>query len=353
MKRKTIVVVILGVVVLLVFAGLRQVFKSRADLPKSISQLQDERGVPVEVMEVTRGTFTLSRTYMGTIEGALQGDAVASIMEKIVAIPVSVGDRVRKGDVVCRLDTKASMARYNQLKLAYDDARREAERMERLYAAGAVSKQILEKAELNRDISKQNLESSSEVVALTAPIPGVVTEVFYRPGETTQMGEPVVRIADLSRVKIKFSVNYDDWKRIAGDTPIFLRLNGDGLQEIPGRISDISMSADPGNRLFSIWVEAENAERSFQPGLLVDIRVVVVQKPDVTLIPRDAVLTRNDQLGVFVVQDDRRAVFTPLETGDENTSAIEVVSGLQPGQIVVVYGQNNLSDGQLVNIVKS
>jgi len=353
MKRTITIVVVVGVIVLLILAGMRQIRNLQAEAPKSITQLQDEYGVPVRVVQVKRGTFTLSRTYLGTVEGILQGDAIPAIMEKVVEIPVKVGDRVKKGEVVCRLDTRASMARYNQLKLAYEDSELDARRMENLYAAGAISRQQLEKALLNRDIAKENLETSSEVVALTAPIDGVVTEVFYRPGETVTVGDPAVRIANLERVKIRFSVNFDDRKKLTKDTPVFIRYNANGHREIPAMITDIGISADPKSRLFSVWVEADNKGRMLQPGLLVDVRLVVMQKPDVVLIPRDAVLTRNEQIGVFVIQNEGRAVFTPIKLGAENPTEIEVISGLQSDQIVVVYGQNNLSDGQLVKIIES
>lgn len=353
MKRTIVIIAILAIVALLVFAGVRQIQKSKAELPKSISELQDERGVPVEIARAYKGTFSLSRTYLGTVEGVLQGDAVASIMEEIVEIPVRVGDRVKKGDVVCRLNTRAFQAQYNQLKLAYEDAQREAKRMEKLYETGAISKQMLEKAQLSRDIAEQNLEASAKVVALTAPLDGVVTDVFYRVGETTKIGEPVVRIANLNKVKARFSANYNDWKQINRQSPVVLRVNGDGSKEIPARISDISMSADPDSRLFSIWVEADNEDRTLHPGLMIDVSVVVLQKPDVTLIPRDAVLTRDEKLGVFVIGDDQRASFTLIKTGDANMSEIEIITGLNPGDTIVVYGQNNLNNGQLVKITAS
>lgn len=353
MKRTITIVVVLGVIILLILAGTRQIRNLQTEAPKSITQLQDELGVPVRVAQAERGTFILSRTYLGTVEGTLQGDAIPAIMEKVVEVPVKVGDRVKKGDVVCRLDTRAAMAQYNQLKLAYEDAQLDAKRMENLYAAGAISKQQLEKALLNRDIARENLETSSEVVSLTAPIDGIVTEVFYRPGETVTVGDPVVRIANLERVKIRFSVNFDDRKKLAKDTPVFIRYNANGHREIPAMITDIGISADPKSRLFSVWVEADNKDGLLQPGLLVDVRLVVIQKPDVILIPRDAILTRNERPGAFVVQVDGRAIFTPMQLGAENPTEIEVISGLQSDQIVVVYGQNNLSDGQLVKIIES
>ncbi|MFH1861224.1 MAG: efflux RND transporter periplasmic adaptor subunit [bacterium] len=353
MKRSIMIVLLLVVAALIVFAGARQVLKTRAELPKSIGQLQEEKGIPVEVTEAKRGTFTLSHTYLGTIEGLEQGDVISYIMEKIVALPVKVGDYVQKGEIVCRLDNKAAQAQYHQLQLAYKDAVREAQRMKDLYESGAVSKQMLEKAELNRDITQRNLESSSEVVALTAPISGTVADIFYHVGETATPGEPLVRIADMKRVRIRFSANFDDWKKISAATSVFLRYSGNGVVEIPGKIVEISRSADPENRLFTIWVEAENPDHVLQPGLMVDVRVVVIEKPDVILIPRNALLTRNEKQGTFLVNSERRAVFTPLIIGSTNPDEVEVLQGAEPGQLIVVFGQNLLNDGQLVNIIES
>ncbi len=352
MKRSILWLILAGLAALLIIAGFRQVRRSRTELPKSISQLQDEQGVPVEVRQAYIDTFTLSRGYLGTVEGARQGDVMAPIMEKIVEMPVQVGQRVQKGQVVARLDTKAALPQYSQARLAYEDAQREAQRMENLFAAGAVSEQMLEKAKLARDVAQQNLESSSELVSLTSPIEGVVTEIFYREGETTKMGEAVLRVADLNQLRVKFEINYDDRKMIRESTPVFLRISGNGIKEIPAGIAAISLSADPVSRLFSIWVNAANIEALLQPGLLVDVRLIVVQKPQTLMVPRDAVLTRNDRAGVFLVQDDGRAVFTPLRLGLDNATEMEVLEGLQAGQTVVSYGQNNLNDGELVKIIE-
>ncbi len=353
MKRPIWIIIIAIILLLFVLAAARQIRKSHEPLPKSISELQQEQGIPVEVEKARLDTFRLSRNYLGNVEGAMQGDAVASIMEKIVEIPVKVGDRVHRGQVVAKLDTKAAQAQYTQAKLAYDDAQREVQRMENLFAAGAVSEQTLEKARLARDIAAQNLASSSELVWLTAPIDGVVTDVFHRVGETTEIGKPVVRIADLQRVRVKFKVNYDDRKKISEGTPVFIRVSGNGIIELPAKVVEISLSADPQSRLFNIWVSSENRENHLQPGLLVDVRVVAEQVPESIVINRDAILVRNNQPGVFIVDDSLRASFQPLQIGLENASEVQVLSGLRPGQTVVVVGQNNLESGKLVKIVNA
>lgn len=356
MKRSIWTFILLGLALLIVIAGIRQILKSRAELPKSITELQEEQGVPVKIDRAQKGTFVLSRSYLGTVEGSFQGDAVAAIMDKIVEIPVKVGDRVQKGQVVARLDTKSASARYSQLKLAYEDAEREAQRMENLYHAGAISEQMLEKAQLARDVARQNLESSSEMVSLTAPIDGVVTDLLYRVGETTESGKSVVRVADLKKVRVKFKVNHDDHRLISSNTPVYIKISGNGIREVPAKVSEIGLSADPDSRLFNVWITADNPDPlrgGLQPGLLVDVRAEVVRKPESLLLPRDAVLKRQERTGVFVVDDDRRAAFTPLQIGLENADIVEVLSGLQPGQTVVVYGQNNLNDGDLVKIVES
>jgi len=353
MKRTTIIIVISAIVALLVFAGIRQVRKSQAELAKSITQIHAEEGIPVEVAVVTATTFTQTANYLGTVEGILQNGVSASIVEEIVEIPVNVGDHVQKGQILCRLDSKASMANYQQLKLAYEDAKLDAERMERLYTAGAISKQAMEKANLNRDITRENLATSSQAVSLVAPFNGIVTDIRFKPGESTKMGEPIVEIADLNRVKIKFAVNYDDWRQMTRDTRVILQVNGDGSQAITAKVTDIAIAANSETRLFNIWVGTDNTDGSLQPGLLIDVRVFVTERDGVVVVPRDAVVNRNDVNGIFTVDDEGRAAFSAFTAGESNSDVIEVTEGLQPGQRVVVYGQNNLEDGKLVKIIAS
>ncbi|RJP73780.1 MAG: efflux RND transporter periplasmic adaptor subunit [Candidatus Zixiibacteriota bacterium] len=353
MKRPLTIIILAGLALLIILAAFRQIQRSRTAPAPSLTDLQAEMGVPVEVAQAHMDTFALSRNYLGVVEGGLQGDVVASIQEQITEIPVEVGQRVQRGQVVARLDTRAAQAQFNQARLAFDDAERELQRMENLYEAGAVSQQMLDRARLARDVARQNLESSSQVVALTAPIDGVVTDVFYRRGETVRPGDPVVRVADLRSVKVRFDVNFEDRRLMERTTPTFIRVSGDGVREIPADITDISLSADRDTRLFTIWAQAENDEVRLQPGMLVDVRAVVVQKPNTLVVNRDAVLTRNDRRGVFVVNEQGLANFQPLELGQGNADQVEVLGGLQSGQTVVVYGQNNLNDGDKVNIVQS
>ncbi|MBU0517671.1 efflux RND transporter periplasmic adaptor subunit [bacterium] len=351
MKRTITIISILALVALLVLSGVHQVRKSKAELPKSISELQAEQGVPVEVVTVERGTFNLARTYLGTVEGTQQSEITPMITQEVVAVPVKVGDKVSRGDVVCRLDGQTMQAQSNQAKLAYEDAEREVKRMQNLFTSGAISKQMLDKAELGRGVARENYLASAQLVDLVSPIDGVVTDILVRQGQMAMQGEPVVVVADLEKVKISFAVNHNDWQLISKSSPVSIRLNGGSGKEIPAAMSEISIAADAETRLFNVWVEAENIDGSLQPGLLVDTRVVVIQKPDVILTPRDAVVKRNDVAGVFVVNSDGKAVFTPLRTAESNTSYIVAAGGLQAGQTVVVYGQNNLNDGQSVNVV--
>ncbi len=353
MKKPIYWLILAGLLILLIVAGFRQVQKSKIPTPKSLRELQEEQGVPVEVETAILDTFRLSRSFLGTVQGGQQADVVAPLPEKIVSLPLEVGARVSKGQVVARFDARAPAAQHLQAKLAYEDAEREVNRLENLYQVGAVSEQMLQKAQFARDVTKQNYESSSELVALTSPLDGLVTEIFYRLGESPEVGKPVVRIANLQIIQVEFQINFEDHRLINEKTPAFLSLNGAGSTELPARISKIGLSADPHSRLFSVWVTMDNAQALLQPGLLVEVRLVVIEKPGVTLIPRDALLTRNDQLGVFVVTTEQRAVFTPVQIGGDNAAQVEVLHGITPEQRVVINGQNRLKGGELVKIIAS
>jgi len=351
MKRSITLISVLVVVALLVLAGLRQVRQSKAEPPKSISELHAEKGVPVETAAIERGAFNLSHTYLGTVEGALQSEIMAMITKEVVSVPVQVGQKVRKGEVVCRLDSQTMVAQSNQARLAYEDAEREYKRMQNLFETGAISQQMLDKTKLGRDVAFENYQSASQLVDLISPIDGVVTDLYVRKGQVAMQGSPVALVSSMDKVKIKFAINYDDWKLINKSSQVNIVLNGGSSRTIPATITEIAMAADTGTRLFNVWVEADNRDGSLQPGLLVDTEVTVISKPDVILAPRDALISRNDIPGVFVIDSDKKAVFTPVKTAEFNSDYTVIESGLNTGESVVVYGHNNLSDGQLVNIV--
>ena len=345
--KKIIPIVI--VVVIIAAVGYRIFTRGNEEKVKSISEIQKEKGVPVEVVEVIQTDLNRTLHFNGTVEGIKQCNASAKISERIVKLSVEIGDVVPKGHIIARLDPESPQVQLSQAKLATEDAERELERMRALHQQGAISKQALDKYEFARDVARANLQQIEEILNVTAPIAGVVTDIFYREGETPPPSEPVVTIADMRKIKVKMEVSpflHTELKK-GQDAYIYLTTSPD--IKVDGVVDKISLSADPESRNFQAYVVADNEDNYLQPGVSVEVEVVVGIRQGVAAIPRDGIFTKGDKIAVFVAEDTARMV--EIKTGIESGSLVEVLSGLMPGQIVVVHGQNNLSEGDRLLIV--
>jgi len=316
---------------------------------KSIGEIQKESGVPVEVEPAALTELTKTLNFTGTIEGIMQATANANISEKISHLYVEVGDKVTQGQKLATLDEKSPQVAFRQAKLALDDAERELKRMQSLFQQGAVSQQMLEKVELGYKIAEANFNQVNELTQITAPISGTVTHIFFRPGETPPFGDPVVKIAQMERVRVEMQAAQLYRNALKSGQKAFVYLSSDPEKRIEGRVEKVSLSADPDSRSFTVYVTAANPKGYFSPGVSVETEIVAASKSKSVSVPRDALIKEKGKTYVYLAGEKARKV--QVETGLESGLLIEILSGIEAGAQVVVSGQNLLSDGDPLKIV--
>ncbi len=347
-----------GLVLLVLLFGLigyRVITHGEEPAVKDIDAYQEELGIPVEIETVQRGALTVSRHFTGTIEGERQADAIANTTQKIVSIPVKVGDEVKQGQVVAELDfdiASAMSLRYRQSKVSLQDAKRDYERMKSLFEAGAVSEQALDKAKMALEIATRNFDAASKLVKIEAPLSGTVTHVYHKPGETVRAGQPVVRIAKLDEVLIEIDINETEIAGIANGQEVGVSVPAYPGTPFRGTLEDLSLSADPFTRSFKAWVRLPNPDRLLRPGMFAEVEVLVTSKENVLTISKDAIIENNGKQMVYVVTQDQVAELREIQPGQSSANRVEVLSGLQENDRVVVLGQNKLQPGKKVNVVE-
>jgi RND family efflux transporter MFP subunit len=260
MKKIIIIAIILIVVVIVVY---RIATKGNKRNVQSISEIQKEKGVPVEVAEVTETELNRTIRFSGTVEGINQSQARADISERIVEFNVEIGDWVTQGQILGKLDPESPQVMVSQAKLAAEDAEREVQRMKSLFEQGAISRQTLEKVELSYNIAAANYKQVLEVVNITAPISGMVTDIFYRVGEIPPPGMPIARIADMSRIRVKMEVSPNFRPDLKPGQKALIYYPDAPQKKIIGTVEKVSYSADAENRNFQAYVTAENPNKYF------------------------------------------------------------------------------------------
>ncbi len=360
MKKALIWISIVVVIVALI--ALRIMTRGTETPARSIEEIHAEEGIPVDVVTARSGAIIVSREITGEVSGFRQSTLRASADYKIAAVSVAEGDRVKRGQRLIRYDTDVSpdhMARLAQANEAYQNAKRLVGRLEPLYEKGAIAESDLDAARTQLAIAEADLRNSRLELEVVSPIDGIATLIPARAGDAVEAGDVVAQVAVLDSVRVEADVSGETVRGLRGGAPVVLRDNpgsgGEERREI-GRLTQVSLGADPDTRLFRVEAVLDNRDRSLKPGFMVTLDVVIDRADAVTILPLAALLGEEAvesgvQGEVFTVVDSvaRR---TTIETGRIAEDTFEVKTGVRVGDRVVVFGANRLQDGLRVQLHK-
>ncbi len=304
---------------------------------KSKVRVEEVRLVPVD--EVTTFTATVEADKVNNITPAMGG--------RIREIKVDVGSRVSKGQVLVKMD----QATLSQQQTQVATLRRDYERYKELYEVGGISKQQIDQIKAQLDVAEYALSSLDENTTLTAPISGIVTARNYDPGDVA-MQIPILTIESIHPVKVKVNVSESYYNRVTKGMPVEVKADALGDALFQGSVSLIHPTIDPVSHTFTVEVSVANSEQLLRPGMFARVRMNfgTNERP---LLPDYAVLKQlgsNDRY-VFV-ENEGKAIYTPVELGIRLDDKYEIISGLQPGDKVIVHGNTGLIDGDEVEVVQ-
>lgn len=318
---------------------------------------------PQPVAETVPINVTVGTAYIGSIyatsplTGRIDPIASASVVPmaagEVIAVYVSMGDRVQRGDVLFKLDSTQMATSYQQAKIAYTSASADFDRIAMLYKEGAVSLQQYQGAKAQLDAASQSLASASDAMSnytVKSPIDGYITSVNITVGSLASQAMPSVTIADTSQLEINTGVSEYLISRVKpGDVvDIFIKT----LSEAPfrGVVKAISPAPVAGTLTYPVTITVEDPSGTVKAGMFAEVQVVSEKREDVLCVPSGAVFIKSGESRVAVLKDRIPSIIT-VNTGLDNGTLVEILSGLSVGDIVVTTGQQYVTDGELVNIV--
>lgn len=327
---------------------------------------------PVKVFRAVRTRISEKLFYTSTIEAWQKINLTPDVGGKIARILVNEGDRVGKGQVLAELDIEAITLQLRQAEAAlavaqasFNNAKTNLERMERLIKEKAVSDQQYEQVKLSYDSAKAQLEQahaavnlaqhSLDVAILRAPFSGVIASKNAEVGDVINpmMGgfSPgsaggVLTLVDFSRVKIRVDVSGADIGRIHKGQPAILRVPTLPGREFNGTVQVVNLAADPQTKKFGIEISADNPDQTLRPGTFGEVIIEVQSHENALAVPQKAVLENSY---VFITQDGKAAK-KEIALGLQNTTMVEVSSGIAEGDLVIVEGNFGLEDGAPVEV---
>jgi RND family efflux transporter MFP subunit len=345
-KTKIIIGISIFIIIILIILGINKY--------RMISKSAEEKfsALPVTVSEVKKQIVTENLTIIGTVLPDNEVTVVSETQGEVLDIKVKVGTPVSKETIIAYIDDELLSAAFITAKTAYEKAAKDFERATTLHKQQYLSDSDFENARLNsKNAEAQFIAARKRYndTKIKSPIKGIVTDKYINIGGMVAPGTPVATIVDISKMKVKVSIQENDvFKVKAGDkVKIISDLFPDKKYE--GKIESISEKADY-SHAFPVEISMVNdPDNPLKAGMSVKIDFNFIGSKKINLIPRIALVGSIKNPQVFVVEG-KVAKLKEISAGEEYGTDIEVISGLDENAKVVVSGQNNLSDNVEVSI---
>lgn len=332
---------------------------------KQAAAPEPERAVRTQL--VSTGSASASHEYAAEVKARVESRLSFRVAGKLLSRSVNLGDTVKRGDVLARIDAQdlrlaeaaaaaaVNAARTNRDQLAADykrfvDLQRQgfisAAELERRDSAFKAAQAQLDQAKAQADV-QGNQAGYAQLVADGA---GAVTGVDAEPGQVLAAGSPVVRVALDGPRDIVFSVPEDQVARLRGAASVpgalNVRLWGSD-KTYPLTLREVAAAADPVTRTF--LVKADAGKLDVKLGQSATVVLDLPQQAGVIKLPLSAVLQQDGKTSVWVLDGKTMTIkAVPVQVGGAEGNDVVIAGGLTPGQEVIVAGVHVLTSGQKV-----
>lgn len=315
---------------------------------KSMDEIRKEEGIPVQVEEVKYQPFNKYLTFFSKLTGIKEATKGSIVGGKIEKINASVGDYVREKQIIVEFDTYNPGVQYEQAKSAYENLKKNYERVKALLEAGETSQANYDAIETQYIVAKRNYESVRQMLFIEAPFDGILVDMKVNVGDNVKGDVPLFTVSQTNKMRSKIWVSEKEISQFKKGMNAITEYNG---QQFIGKVVEISLAMDPAKQAFFVEVEFDNPKGIIKSGVTNEIRILTYEKPNAVIIQRS--LVNNDEKGSYVfVVENNKAVKRYITNGNESGLLYEVSNGLQVGDMLVVKGASQLEDGSKVKVIQ-
>ena len=308
--------------------------------------------VPVEVVEILPGPISAFIETNGTLEAEREVDIVARTGGPLVALNTEEGVQVRAGEVLAQIDELEARAQVEISRVALQDAETAYERAKASLENAIVSQEVYDQAYSAFESAKAQLagnEIQLGYTRITAPFDGLIIQRAVKFGETVTAGQQLFRISDFDPLLCVIGVPERDLARLSVGQPAILEVEAFPDEQFRGRVLRISPVVDAATGTIRVTLEV-NRQGRLSPGMFAGVRLVTDVREEALIMPKRALSLESLADSVFVVEDGA-AYRRNVTLGYEEDDRVEVTSGLDRGDRVIVVGQDGLTDATPVQIL--
>jgi len=322
---------------------------------------------PENIAIAANGSIMTGPSISGTLEPDREAVLRAQVTGSVLQTYADQGQVVNAGTVLARIDASGIQDAYNSARAGLVSARNAADvaakdlaRNEKLLAAGAIAERDIDQSRRASIAAQAALEDANSRLAtaekayrsttVTSPFNGIVSERPVSAGDVVQPGTALFTVVDPSSMRLEASVPAEQLASIRIGVPVDFTVSGYPGRQFVGRITRINPTADPTTRQVRIYVSIPNEGRALVGGLFANGRMSTATKMGL-VVPQSAVDVRGSIPSVMRVRQGK-AEKVPVKIGltDKTSETIEVLSGIQPGDTLLMGAAMGITPGTPIRI---
>ena len=315
---------------------------------KEAETKQEERSEVVKTMTLQAQSIERVIELSSNLLGYETVNVAPSLTGRIEHIYVEVGDRLRKGDTLVRMDQN----QYKQTKFAMANLEVQMNRMNALIESGSVSQQTYDQTKLTYDQTKETLHFLQTNTYVKAPFNGVISAKNYEDGELYS-GQPIVIITQTDKLKTLISVPETYIPLVKEGQKLTLKTDIYPDKVFSAFIEVVYPTVDAASHTFQCKVQIPNAQGLLRPGMYVTT-TLGLGKSDMILVPYQSVekLVGANERFVFL-NENGRAKRVVVTLGQRVGQDVEIMAPeIVPGAEYIYLGQHKLVDGMKLNVAE-
>lgn len=340
------------------------------------------RVITVAVARARNGAVRDDIEITGSLKPKEQVDVTSKITGRVQSLTVQVGDLVRRGQVIAELEDAELTQQVRRAQAARDvviatrqqrnaelsNVKADADRAKQLFDQGLIARQDYETKLTNYRVMQaqvalvaaQQEQAAAELRELTiqrsqmkivAPISGYVAQRYVDMGAVISPSTPIVKLVNLSTMVAVANVPERNISRLRVGGGAVVTVDALDQQQFPARIARIAPVLDVATRTALVEVEIANPNGALKAEMFARVKLDVGGTRDAILVPREALVYRGAQSGVYVLES-KKPVFRPVDTGTAHGTDVEVTSNLPVGTPVVSRGAAMLQDGDQIRVME-
>ena len=322
---------------------------------------------PVKVVEIAAIDTSRTLSYSGTVRARTEMNLGFRVNGKITERLVDIGQRVKAGDLLARIDPSDYQLARASAKANLDATERQVEttqlarlRAEQLFAKNVSPKSQLEQAMLSynqaiatRDAARSTLDQAKNQVSYTdlkSDQNGIVTAVSADIGQVVGSGTPVVSVAVDGEKEVLVAIPETDIAQFKPGKMVTVGFWSDASLVLQGKVREVAGSAEPQSRTFAVRISLPN-DQNVLLGMTAGILAAAADTEQLVSVPLSALAKKGDQPIVWTVDRIAGTVHSrPVKVADFIRDGVRIAKGLKPGDVVVAAGTQFMREGLKVKL---